>query len=200
MAKTVEHRIFAVVLAAGSSQRFGSTKQLQTIDGEPMVRRSAALARTACGNKTLLIAGFEQQKVVAAADGQCQFFAINEGFADGIGSSIACAARSLAESADALIIMLADQPLISEDHVEALLNAWSGDDDEIVATAFADVQGPPILLPRSVFPQLAKLSGDTGAKTLLDNPELRVSSVRFEPAAVDIDQPEDLSQLRSARN
>lgn len=200
MAKSVEHRVFAVVLAAGNAQRFGSTKQLHLIDGEAMVRKSAVLARAVCGNKTLLITGFDQQKVVAAADGQCEFFAINDDFADGIGSSIACAARSLAESADVLIIMLADQPLISEDHVKALLNAWSGGDDEIVATAFADVQGPPILLPRSMFPQLAELNGDTGARTLLDDPALRVSSVRFEPAAVDIDRPEDLSQLRSARN
>ncbi len=160
-----------------------------------MVRLAAALARAVCGEKSLLVAGFNHQDVVTAADKQCQFIAINENYADGVGSSIACAARSLAPSADALLILLADQPRISEDHLNALLGAWSGDSDEIVATSFAGAQGPPVILPRSSFRQLVELSGDTGARKLLQDPDYQVKSVKFEPAAVDIDRPEDLNQL-----
>ena len=195
MSKPADQRVFAVVLAAGSSQRFGGTKQLQEVDGASMVRNCAALARAVCGDQTLLVVGFKQRSVVAAADGECHFIAINDNYADGIGSSIACAARSLAHSADALLILLAEQPLITEEHLNALLGAWSGDDDAIVATAFADAQGPPVLLPRSTFPRLAELSGDNGARKLLRDPRYRVSSVTFEPAAVNIDRPEDLDQL-----
>lgn len=195
MSVPAEHRIFAVVLAAGMSQRFGSTKQLQKIDGVPMVRRAAALARAVCGEKSLLVAGFDHENIVAAAGTQCQFITINENYADGIGSSIACAARSLAPSADALLILLADQPKINEPHLNALLGAWSGDDDEIVVTSFADVQGPPVLLPRSSFPKLVELDGDTGAKKLLQDSDYQVKSVKFDEAAVDIDLPEDLNQL-----
>ena len=195
MSKPAEQRVFAVVLAAGSSQRFGAIKQLQKVDGAPMVRNCAALARTVCADNTLLVAGFEQQSVVAAAAGECQFIAINDNYADGIGSSIACAARTLVHSADALLILLADQPLITEDHVNALLGAWSGDDDEIVATAYAGIQGPPVLLPRSTFPLLAELSGDSGARKILQDPDFRLTSVNFDQAAVDIDRPEDLKQL-----
>ena len=195
MIEGTKQRIFAVLLAAGSSQRFGSTKQLQVIDGIPMVRKAAMLARAVCGNRSLLVAGFDHQKVVAAADGQCQFIAINERFADGVGTSIACAARSLAPSADALLILLADQPRISEDHLNAVLNAWSGDRDEIVATSFAGVQGPPVLLPRTLFTRLAELSGDKGARALFQDPDIRVSTIAFDPAAVDIDRAEDLDQL-----
>ena len=177
------------------SRRFGSTKQLQKIDGVPMVRRAAALARSVCGEKSLLVAGFDHENIVAAAGKECQFIAINENYADGIGSSIACAARSLASSADSLLILLADQPRISEDHLNALLGAWSGDDDEIVVTSFAGVQGPPVLLPRSSFPKLVELDGDIGAKKLLQDSDYQVKSVKFEQAAVDIDLPEDLNQL-----
>ena len=195
MAKHAEHRCFAVVLAAGRSQRFGTTKQLLEVDGVPMVQRAATLARAVCGDNTLLVAGHEWRNVVAAAGEQCRFVAINEDYVDGIGSSIACATRSLAQSADCILIMLADQPLITADHLNALLSAWSGDDDEIVATAFAGVQGPPILMPRSTFPDLASLSGDSGARKLLDSPNFRVTTVWFDPAAVDIDSPEDLKHL-----
>ncbi len=195
MAEHTEHRCFAVVLAAGRSQRFGAIKQLLEIDGVPLVRRAAATARAVCGNYTLLVAGHEWRSVVAAAGRQCQFMAINEDYVDGIGSSIACAARSLAQSANCLLIMLADQPLITAEHLNALLSAWSGDDDEIVATAFAGVQGPPVLMPRSAFSDLARLSGDSGARKLLDNPNYRLTTVWFDPAAVDVDSPEDLKQL-----
>lgn len=160
-----------------------------------MVRKSAYLARAVCGNNSLLVAGFDQHKIVAAVDGACQFIAVNENFADGIGSSIACASKSLAQSADAMLILLADQPLISADHLEALVSAWSGDDDEIVATAYAGIQGPPVLLPRSTFPLLAELSGDSGARKILQDPDFRLTSVKFDQAAVDVDRPEDLKQL-----
>lgn len=177
------------------SRRFGSTKQLQIIDGVPMVRRAAVLARAVCEDNTLLVVGHDQQRVVAAANGECQFIAVNDNFAEGLGSSIACAARSLAPSADALLILLADQPLITEDHLNALLGVWSGDDDEIVATSFADVQGPPVLLPGSSFPRLFELGGDAGARKIIQDPDFRVSSVKFEQAAVDVDLPEDLDQI-----
>ena len=195
MLKHAKHRCFAVVLAAGRSQRFGSTKQLLVVDGVAMVRRAATLARAVCGDFTLLVAGHEWHSVVAAAEKQCAFVAVNENYTDGIGSSIACAARSLARSADCLLIMLADQPLITVDHLNALLSAWSGDDDEIVATAFAGVQGPPVLMPRATFADLARLSGDSGARKLLDNPNYRLTTVWFDPAAIDIDSPDDLKHL-----
>ena len=190
-----EHRCFAVVLAAGRSRRFGANKQLQVLNGQPLVRHAAALARAVCGKNTLLIVGHEWRRVVAAADQQCQFVAINEDYGDGIGTSIAVAAKSLAHTADCMLILLADQPLISEDHLNALLSAWSGDDQEIVATAFAGTQGPPVLMPRAAFSELAMLEGDTGARKLLENPDFQLTTVWFDPAAIDIDSPDDLDRL-----
>ncbi len=190
-----KHRYFAVVLAAGRSQRFGANKQLQVLNGQPLVRHAAALARAVCGKNTLLIVGHEWRRVVAAADQQCQFVAINEDYGDGIGTSIAVAAKSLAHTADCMLILLADQPLISEDHLNALLSAWSGDDQEIVATAFAGTQGPPVLMPRAAFSELAMLEGDTGARKLLENPDFQLTTVWFDPAAIDIDSPDDLDRL-----
>jgi len=190
-----KHRCFAVVLAAGRSLRFGANKQIQELHGQPLVSRAAALARAVCSENTLLVVGHEWRRVVAAAEQHCQFVAINENYDDGIGTSIAVAAKSLAHSADCMLILLADQPLISEDHLKALLSAWSGGDEEIVATAFAGTQGPPVLMPRGAFSDLAKLQGDTGARQLLENPDYRLTTVWFDPAAIDIDSPDDLARL-----
>ena len=89
----------------------------------------------------------------------------------------------------------ADQALVDKDHLNAMLAAWSGGDEEIIATAFAGAQGPPVLMPRSSFSDLAKLSGDVGAKKLLDSGDYKVSTIWCDAAGIDIDRPEDLSNL-----
>ncbi len=109
--------------------------------------------------------------------------------------------RSVQHQARAIIILLADQALITAAHVRELRDAWSGADDEIVATAFGDTAGPPVLFPCACFGDLATLHGDAGGRHLLDNERFRVKKIDFEPAAVDIDTPEDLKQIsRSARS
>lgn len=195
MTRHPAQQIFAVVLAAGRSRRFGATKQLQEFAGQSLVYRAASLARDACGKNTVLVTGHDSENVQAAADYLCEFLLVNDRHAEGIGTSIACAARTLRHSADALLVLLADQPLITAAHLGAILDAWSGDDDEIVATAFAGVQGPPVLLPRKCFEQLSKLEGDSGARALLKSPDYRVATVWFDEAAVDIDTRDDLSRL-----
>lgn len=198
MRSAQQQNIFAVVLAAGQSLRFGATKMLQTLNGEAIVYRAAKLARRFAAENSLLVVGHDAEAVVTAAGRQCQFVVVNDSYAEGIGTSIAAAARCLPPSARGMILLLADQPLVTNRHLEALLAAWSGDDNEIVATAFAGAQGPPVLFPRGSFADLARLGGDRGARALLGNPDYEVSTVWFDEAAIDIDTPEDLSRVADA--
>ena len=191
--------LFAVVLAAGAARRFGSSKQLALLDGEPLVRRAARIATTCCGERTLLVVGHDAAAVAKAADGHCAFLAVNESYADGLGTSLALAANVLADVADAIILMLADQPTIPASHLEALVSRWDGQDGTVVATAYAETAGAPAVLPASLFPELSKLSGDRGARTLFDNPAIELRTVELEDAACDVDTPEDLARLRGDR-
>jgi molybdenum cofactor cytidylyltransferase len=188
--------VFAAVLAAGRSLRFGRSKLLETLDGQPLVRRAADVARGACGDRSILVTGHDSATVVAAAGDAPQFVIVNDHHEEGMGGSIALAARAVAHTADALLILFADQPLVTVQHAAALTGAWSGAQDEIVATAFAGTTGPPVLFPRGAFDALAALSGDTGAKRILEDAAVRVRTVRFEDAAIDIDTPADLEKLR----
>jgi CTP:molybdopterin cytidylyltransferase MocA len=90
--------------------------------------------------------------------------------------------------------MLADQPLITAGHLRALIDNWSGADDEIVATSFAESVGPPVLFPRACFDDIAMLEGDSGGKQLLHDERFRLATIQFEAAALDVDTPEDLRQ------
>ncbi|MBT8101043.1 MAG: NTP transferase domain-containing protein, partial [Gammaproteobacteria bacterium] len=123
------------------------------------------------------------------------FVVVNDRYRDGIGSSIATAALSLRHVADAMLLLLADQVLITPQHIEALLAAWTGSDTHIVATAFGEDSGPPVLLPRGTFGLLSELAGDRGAKALFSDSAFEFSTLRFDDAGYDIDTPGDLKHI-----
>ncbi|HNP37039.1 MAG TPA: nucleotidyltransferase family protein [Woeseiaceae bacterium] len=189
-------RVYAVLLAAGRSRRFGSAKQLAKFRGESLVRRSARIAREVCGDRTALVAGFRADEVIEAAGGYCAITLVNEDFDSGMGGSIALATRALAERADALLILLADQPLVSTHHLGKLLATWSGASNELVASGYSGVAGPPVLLPSDCFAELQNLAGDRGASRFFSDPRYELTIVHSDAAGVDIDLPEHLEMLR----
>jgi molybdenum cofactor cytidylyltransferase len=187
-------RVYAAVLAAGQSRRFGATKLLQRWQGEALVRRAVNVATNACGAQTLLITGHEHLEICEAVQPFDGFIAHNANFAAGMGTSIATAAAALRHVADAILIVLADQPLVTADHLSAMIRAWSGDPLHVVASRYAGTIGAPVLLPAACFAELMNLNGDVGARAILDEERFRIQSLDFEAAALDIDTPDDLEQ------
>lgn len=191
----LEPTVFAAVLAAGSASRFGSTKQAFLLHGIPLVRRAINTAVRVCDNRVLAVIGHDAATVLAAIDSEPCFVAVNEDYGEGLGSSIAAAARVCRGHADALLLLLADQPLITPRHLRTLINTWSGADNEIVASSYSATEGPPVLFPRGAFEALESLGGDRGARALFDDSRFALRSVPCEPAATDIDTPADLAAL-----
>lgn len=187
--------VFALVLAAGSSSRFGRTKQLEKVDGVPLVKRAVDTAAAVCGDRFALVTGHDWQSVRDAGLGKAGFLLRNENYADGLGTSLALGARAVRHAADAILVLLADQPLVRADHVRSLIDAWSGEGDEIVATTYDATAGPPVLFPRDCFDDLANLEGDSGGKHLFSDTRFRTTQIAFAPAAIDIDTPDDLEKL-----
>jgi len=193
--------IYTVVLAAGAASRFGSSKQLAELDGIALVGLATRIARESCDSRSVLVVGHDWRAVFGACDRPPDFLIVNDHHEMGIGSSISLAVRSIRHAAKAIVILLADQPLITPAHIAALIESWSGDSNEIVATAYADTLGAPALFPSECFDDLAALAADTGAQALLGDSRFRVAAIPFEDAAIDIDTPEDLTSLsRNARS
>lgn len=186
--------VYAIVLAAGTASRFGATKQVAEFGGEPMVRRCLDAAGDACGEQTVLLVGHDWQSVVSACEPTRSRIERNDRYEEGLGTSIACGVQSVRTRADAVIIMLADQPLVTADHLQDLINTWGGEPNEIVTTSFSETQGPPTLFASGCFDELCALTGDTGGRKLFDDQRFVLTAVPFEPAAIDIDTPDDLDR------
>lgn len=194
---TSNRAVIAVVLAAGTSRRFGSTKQLERIENETLIAMAAKTAASVVDDRVIVIAGADWQYVTQSAAHHSRFFSVNQRYEDGIGTSIALAARHCERRADAMLLMLADQPLITGAHLSNILDLWSGNPREIVASAYANTVGPPILFPRATFAALTQLRGDRGANALLHDPRFNTVSIPFADAAVDIDTRNDLRRYKA---
>jgi molybdenum cofactor cytidylyltransferase len=185
-------RVFAVVLAAGTASRFGTTKQLQDYQGMPLVTRAVRLAEEVCGADSLLVVGMDRAAVAAAAAPLQGFFTINSDFEQGLATSVSCGIKSICDKADAVLLLLADQPLITAAHLQDLIAACSNSADAIVATAYAGASGVPAIFPRRDFQALIELQGDRGGRSIIESAGDRLQLIEFEDASVDIDRPEDL--------
>lgn len=188
-------RIAALVLAAGKSTRFGSTKMVTPVNGRPMVHHALLTAQKTCKGSVYLVVGHDKSEIINAAASIDNKIVVNENFAQGIGTSIAAGVRACRDHSDAILVLLGDQALITGDHLLHLIDVWSGADTEIVASAFDDVRGPPILFPSKCFDDLAKLEGDDGAKIVMENTKYKVRTVACDAARFDIDRAADLRQL-----
>jgi len=195
---TLPPRICIAVLAAGKSARFGAPKLTESWQGQPLLLHALRAAATAFPDDVYLVTGQDTELIGAASDGLANVELFNPDFASGIGSSIACAATACRETADALVIALADQPLITAAHLRSLVTQWAGRRDRIVATEFSEIAGPPVLFGRDFLEDLCQLRDDRGAKSVLHANSQFVEAVRFEPAAIDIDTPDDLDALDSS--
>lgn len=192
-------KMYIIVLAAGQSKRYGETKLLEAFNGRPLLQHALAAGQATCPGRVCLVTGHASEDIVNAASGLADEIVLNSEYRSGIGSSIAKGVSHLGEENSAVIIMLADQPLVTAAHIGQIIEKWGDDPDAIVATRYSGVNGPPVLFGRSYFAQLSRLEGDTGARQILQAHPDSVRIVAFEQAAIDIDTPDDLKTLLSQR-
>ena len=190
--------LFVIVLAAGLGSRFGGTKQVAVGRGRTLINRTTAAAVEVCGQRTVAVLGHVWADVNRAADRGLGFFALNEGYRDGMATSLAAGIRALPPSTRGALILLADQALITAADLRRLIETWDGSETVIVASDAGDLLGPPALFPRAYFAELAGLKGDQGARALLRKYSNRVTACPCPNARVDIDTAADLERLNSS--
>lgn len=192
-----DRKLYAAVMAAGLSARFGKPKQLVDVGGESIVERACRVAREVCAEQTLLVTGHEWCAVHASS--RHAFFVVNDHYETGLGGSIATAARAVAHTASDLLVTLADQVRVTAEDLERLQARHAEAPNGITVSRYAGTLGPPIIFPADALPELMTLDGTDGAKPLLTGGRYAVASVDCENAGLDIDRPADLEAFTTTR-
>ncbi|HET7757111.1 MAG TPA: nucleotidyltransferase family protein [Steroidobacteraceae bacterium] len=191
--------LYAIVLAAGASTRFGSPKQLVRIQGRPLLHTVVTRAAEVTGNALLVVLGAGAAELAPLLKHAAGSVVINHQWREGLASSIRAGVARLPAACTGALLMLADQATVSAEDLKRLAGSWRRQRQCIVAARYAGTTGAPAIFPRSYFAELAALRGDAGAQTLIRRSADRVVRVSIPSAAFNLDTPEDLLALGVTR-
>ncbi len=186
----------AIVLAGGSSRRFGGDKRLAQFHGAPLIRFAVASALAAPVTRIILVTGPDDRlseelalmpeprvEVVQALDA-----------AEGLAASLRAGVMALAADTDGVFVFLGDMPKIPHDLAHILAARLAG--HAAAAPFHRGVRGHPVLFSRELFDTLSRLAGDKGAGSVLDRLGDRLARVDVDDDGVvfDVDHLADLER------
>jgi molybdenum cofactor cytidylyltransferase len=201
-------RVGAVVLAAGQSARFraagGSeaTKLVAELDGKPIVRIVAETALASRAGPVVVVVGHARSAVEAALAGVNIGIAFNPAFASGLAASLKVGLSALPLDVVGAVVLLGDMPRVQAQLIDALIDSFLSQEGALAAApSLGGRRGNPVLLGRGLFEAAMGLTGDAGARRLID--ALSASELVEIPAdlgaAFDVDTPGDLATVCCSR-
>jgi molybdenum cofactor cytidylyltransferase len=174
---------------------------LLPVHGEPLIRHTLQRVLASSLDEVILVVGHEADEVrdtVADLPVKCVF---NPDAAAGQSTSVRAGLAALSSDVEAAVFILGDQPGIDPAVIDALVAAWRTSGAAVAAPRYQDRMGNPVLFDRRVFPELAALEGDTGARPVVrahhDSGDLHVVPVPGH-APPDVDTEADYAALIAA--
>ena len=191
-----EPRLGIVILAAGEARRFGACKQLALFHTKPLLQHVIDAALPLRPTRLVVMTGKYHEAIAEANDEGVVTGAeliYNPGWSSGMSSSIRLGCELLSDDCDQLLVLLADQVLVSTSELETLIA--QAVDGSSACAGFSETVGPPAVFSRAWYPDLLTLNAENGAKKLLTDPAKQVTIVPMKSAGWDIDSKDDLERL-----
>ena len=201
--------IAAIILAAGEASRFRAaageqgpqTKLVALHQGKPLVRHVAEAALAAGLAPVIAVTGHAQDNVMQALSGLDLQHVENDAYASGMASSLKAGVEALPAHLGGFVVLLGDMPLVSAALIRSLVDTYLANPlADAIVPVVAGERGNPVLLSQRMVPQIMQLSGDAGARKILQDPGLKIVEmpVADEAARIDIDTPQALAALGKA--
>ena len=189
-------KIPLIVLAAGGSSRMGSPKQLLPYRGSTLLRHAVDTALASPCRPVIVVLGAAADRAGALLADLPVECAINSEWQRGMGASIRIGLRHILKTQNpaAIMIMLCDQPAVTPEILNKLLNAHQNE-ASIVASNYDGIAGVPAIIGRHWFGELLTLDDSAGARFLFKNHPQSVSTIRFTQGSIDVDTPADYARL-----
>ena len=191
--------VAGVVLAAGSSTRMGRNKLFFELDGETLLRRVVRRAIDAGLDPVVVVVGHEGERARTEISGLSCTPVVNPDHAKGINRSLRTGISHVPDRARAAVVMLADMPFVTTSMVTELVARYRQGTAPLVISADGDVNAPPMLYDRALFPELRQMAGEGCGRQVVRRHRHEAVAVSWPEAALqDIDVPEDYERIRSA--
>jgi molybdenum cofactor cytidylyltransferase len=188
-------RIAGVVLAAGTSSRLGANKLLLRLDSEALVRRVVRHAAEAGLAPVIVVLGHEAERVAAALGGLAVETIVNPAYHEGMHGSLRSGIGRVPGDCAAAVVLLGDMPLVTAAMIEALAERFRGGTEPLILSLYGEVQAPPTLYARSLFPALAQAGTGGGREVVLAHRGEAAEVHWPEALLADVDRPEDAARL-----
>ena len=184
-----------VVLAAGSARRFGGNKLTAAVAGVTLIRRALSAVPAERFSRVAVVTQYPEIWELAK---ELSFTPVwNDVPEAGVSRSIALGLAALGNCPGALFLV-ADQPLLRRESVDALVTLWLEKPDGIAALGHGGVRGNPCLFPARLFPELRALQGDRGGAAVIRRHEDLLTLLEVDPRELqDADTPEALAAIRA---
>lgn len=188
-----------ILLAAGGSSRLGHPKQLLLYQGRTLLRHAAETALLSVCRPVVVVLGAHPELLRPELSGLDVLAVKNPFWEAGMGSSIRTGLAALDAASPELagiVLMLCDQPLVTADALNALVQAAAENGSPLVVSEYAGTRGVPAFFSRALFPELRALGDSQGAKPIIARHASKTITLPLPAGIWDVDTEADYERLR----
>jgi len=200
MENRLQNKIGIIILAAGNSSRLGRPKQLLEYKESTLLKNTVSEALKVENSFVIVVTGSNHDLIEKELNLPEITFSFNSDWENGMSSSIVNGIKELLllnPKCEQCVLAVCDQPFVSSLIFENLIKEHHTAQKGIVASAYSETLGTPVLFHKKYFQDLLELKGQEGAKKLIKKYAEDVVSVLFEKGNIDIDTEEDYFKLIS---
>jgi len=192
--------ISAIVPAAGLSSRMGQNKLLMPFGDKSLIEHAVDTLKASDVDEIVVVLGHEADQVRSRLERRRVNFVHNPDYREGLSTSVRTGMSAVAKGADAIMIYLADQPLIQPDEISRLIQAFAEAKragKSIVVPFFENRRGNPVILDASYRAMVLDIVGDVGCRRIIRRYPEQVFAVQMQTDHVvrDVDTLEDFESL-----
>jgi len=183
----------AIVLAAGLSSRMGVQKLLLPFGGKTVIAHIVDQLLASTVSKVHLVVGHHAERISGELSGRAVSIVNNPNYKSGMLSSVRCGLRNLPEKCRAVLVVLGDQPSITTELIDQMLQSFAATEKSILVPLYKGKRGHPILFSSLYRDEILKRHGDVGLRGLLYGHSDDIFELAVSTASVlcDMDFPED---------
>lgn len=176
----------------------GSCKQVIEVHGQSLLARVISSVLESRVGEVIVVLGYKSEEVRNEVSDEDVKTVINPDFEKGMNTSLKVGVRKASDEADAVLVVLADQPLLECETINSLVEAYENNNFKIIVPFYKGKRGNPVILDMSLKNKLMNIQGDVGARSIIKNKKEHVLSVEVDTPSVilDVNTEKDLETVR----